>query len=194
MVISAIDAITAINQVRGDSLVVSTMTPTRYWASVSDKPDLDLPVFGSMGKASSVALGIALARPDRKVIVLEGDGSLLMNLGGLVTVAGQQPHNLVHFVFEDGIYSTTGGQPIPGAGMFDLVGIATSAGYSHCWMFDELEDFIGQLDHVLDAQGPVFVCLKVVHIGGVPEFNMGKNIGVTKEAIQRVKRALEELY
>ena len=92
------------------------MTPNRYWESVSSNKDLDLPIFGAMGKASSVALGLALARPDKRIVVLDGDGGLLMNLGSLVTIADQEPDNLVHFVFEDGMYFTTGGQPVPGAG------------------------------------------------------------------------------
>ena len=107
--ISSLDAVKAINDVRGDAVVVGTMTPNRYWESVTEKPDLDLPIFGGMGKASSVALGIAIAQPDKKVLCLDGDGSLLMNLGTLVTTAGTAPENLVHFVFEDGGYFTTGG-------------------------------------------------------------------------------------
>ena len=103
--LSGLDAAKAINRIRGDAVVVSTMTPNRYWSTVSESPELDIPVFGAMGKASSVALGIAVARPDRRVMVLDGDGAVLMNLGTLVTIAGQAPANLVHFVFEDG--STT---------------------------------------------------------------------------------------
>ena len=122
--ISSLDAVKAINDVRADAVVVGTMTPNRYWESVTDKPDLDLPIFGGMGKASSVALGIAIAQPDKKVLCLDGDGSLLMNLGTLVTTAGMAPENLVHFVFEDGGYFTTGGQPVPGSGNVDLAGMA----------------------------------------------------------------------
>ena len=86
--ISAFDAVKAINVLRGEAVVVATMTPNRYWELVSERPELDLPIFGGMGKASSVALGLALARPDRKVVVLDGDGGLLMNLGSLVTRCG----------------------------------------------------------------------------------------------------------
>jgi len=72
--ISSLDAVRAISRERGDAVVVSTMTPNRYWESVSKNRDLDLPIFGAMGKASSVALGIALAQPDKKIVVLDGDG------------------------------------------------------------------------------------------------------------------------
>ena len=71
---SSLDVVKAINDVRGDAVVVGTMTPNRYWESVSEKSDLDLPIFGAMGKASSVALGIALAQPERKVFCLDGGG------------------------------------------------------------------------------------------------------------------------
>ena len=93
--ISAYDAIRTIHAQRNDAIVVYTMSPVRYWDVLSNDPDLDLPIFGGMGKASSVGLGLALAQPDRRVMVLEGDGGLLMNLGTLVTIAGQQPENLV---------------------------------------------------------------------------------------------------
>ena len=112
--IPAFEAVKAIHDRRGDAVVVGTMTPTRYWDLVTDRPELDLPVFGAMGKASSIALGVALAQPGRRVVVLDGDGALLMNLGSLVTIAGRQPANLVHIVFDDGAYHTTGaGSPSP---------------------------------------------------------------------------------
>ena len=67
------------------------MTPNRYWELISNNPDMDLPIFGAMGKASSVGLGLALAKPEEKIWVLDGDGSILMNLGSLVTISEQKP-------------------------------------------------------------------------------------------------------
>jgi phosphonopyruvate decarboxylase len=186
--IPAFEAIKAINRVRTDALVVGIMTPNRYWEQVSQKPELDLPVFGAMGKASSVGLGLAMARPDRKVWVLDGDGSLLMNLGALVTIAAQRPENLVHFVFEDGVYQTTGGQPVPGAGIVHLAGMARSAGYRASLEFDDLEDFVSGLPEVLQMVGPVFISLKVYHSGGDP----GAYVGSTRDAMRRMMRALSE--
>ena len=80
-----------------------------------------------MGSASSIALGIALAQPSRKVIVMDGDGSLLMQLGSLVTIAGAAPENLYHFVFENGVYATSGGQPLPAEGRLDFEMMARGA-------------------------------------------------------------------
>ena len=186
--IPALEAVKAIHQHRGDALAVAIMTPNRYLEQVSDRPELDLPIIGGMGKASSVGLGLALARPDRRVLVLDGDGSLLMNLGTLVTIAEQQPANLVHFVFEDGVYFTTGGQPLPGSGTFDLAAMARGAGYKEGLLFDDLEDFVSDLPRVLAATGPTFVCLKVYHEGGDP----GPHVGNTRTAMKRIMKMLQD--
>ena len=186
--IPAFEAIKVINRQREEAVVVSTMTPIRYWDLVSDRPELDLPIFSGMGKASSVALGLALAVPDRKVVVLDGDGGLLMNLGSLVTIAGKGPENLVHFVFEDGVYFTTGGQPVPGAGKFDLASMARDAGIPESYEFDNLEEFASDLPDIIKKKGPVFVCLKVMHGDDVPEFRMGN----TRAAMTRLSAKLRE--
>jgi len=90
------DTLRLIGERRGDALVVSTMTGTQGWNEVTSNEAMALPMGGAMGKASSLALGLCLARPDKRVILIDGDGSLLMNLGALVTVAGSMPHNLYH--------------------------------------------------------------------------------------------------
>ena len=185
--ISSLDAVKAVNDFRGDAVVVGTMTPNRYWESVSENSDLDLPIFGAMGKASSVALGIALAQPDRKVFCLDGDGALLMNLGTLVTIADTAPRNLVHFVLEDGVYFTTGGQPTPGSGKFDLAAMARDAGFAASYEFSDLEELVSQLPEVMSQAGPVFVCLKVGHPPEPPPFYMGK----TGPAVKRLARVLQ---
>ena len=184
--ISSLDAVKAINDVRTDAVVVGTMTPNRYWDSVTEKPELDLPIFGGMGKASSVALGIAIAQPEKKVLCLDGDGSLLMNLGTLVTIAGSAPENLVHFVFEDSVYFTTGGQPVPGSGKFDLAAMARDAGFAESYEFSDLEDLASELPRIMDQEGPIFVCLKVSHPPAPPPFYMGK----TGPAMLRLAEAL----
>jgi phosphonopyruvate decarboxylase len=116
---------------------------------------------GAMGKTSSVGLGLALAQPAKKVIVMDGDGSLLMNLGSLVTIANMEPPNLVHFVFENSVYRTTGGQLIPNAGKFSFMGLAKAAGYTNGYEFDELEIFKNNIGTILNQAGPTFVSLKV---------------------------------
>lgn len=165
----AFDAIKVINRHRSGAVVLTTMTPRQYWEQVSQELGLDLPIVGAMGKASSVGLGLAMARPDVRVMVLDGDGGLLMNLGSLVTIAEQAPQNLIHFVFQDGVYNTTGGQSIPGAGKVNLAQIAKSAGFVSSYEFKDLEDFANQLADIMAERGPTFVVLKVTHGYQLPD-------------------------
>ena len=95
-------------------------------------------------------------------MVLDGDGSLLMNLGTMVTLANQSPENLYHFLFDNGVYAVTGGQPVPGSGRADWEQMAKGAGYAAVFSFENLEDLTTGIDQVLASQGPVFVRLSVV--------------------------------
>jgi phosphonopyruvate decarboxylase len=144
-----------------DQVVVTTMSTAREWPTDVKRQDLHLPLFGCMGKASSLGLGIALGSPDRQVLVLDGEGSLLMNLGALVTVASQAPTNFVHFLFDNAAYDTSGGQPVPGAGRVDFPGLALKAGYRSGFAFDDAAEFRRQIPSILQQQGPIFVSLKV---------------------------------
>lgn len=139
-------------------IVVATYTSAFEWIAIRPHP-LNYVCVGAMGLASSHALGLALALPQRRVVVLDGDGSLLMNLGSLVSIAAAAPRNLIHFVSQNGSYEANGGHPIPGAGHVDFAGMAKSAGYRHAESFSELEDFRRATPHVLQAEGPVFVNL-----------------------------------
>ncbi|MDB5512193.1 MAG: thiamine pyrophosphate enzyme-like TPP-binding protein [Enterovirga sp.] len=145
---------------RTDEIVVATYNSAFDWMRLQPH-DLNYLSVGAMGLASSHALGLALGRPDRRVIVLDGDGSLLMNLGSLVTIGAAGPANLVHFVCENGTYEANGGHPIPGAGRVDFAGMAEAAGYRSAHSFREFEAFEAALDGILSATGPVFVALKV---------------------------------
>ena len=159
------DAVRIIDSKREDAVIIPTMNAgnVRFGLpSVTTNQPLDLPISGAMGKASNVGLGVALARPERKVMVLDGDGSLLMNLGALVTAATKQPKNFYHFLFNNGVYAVTGGQPIPGSdGVSNWEEIARGAGYAAVFSYDNLEDFTTGIDEVLAAEGPVFVHLSV---------------------------------
>ncbi len=159
--IDSFQAMRVISEHRGEAIVVATMTAKHEWYKVSGRPELDLLFSGAMSKASSVALGLALARPDRRVMVLDGDGSLLMNLGSLVTIANMAPPNLVHFVIENDVYRITGGHPIPAAGKLSFAGLARGAGYPRSHEFSDLEAFQGGIEAILREDGPTLVCLKV---------------------------------
>jgi thiamine pyrophosphate-dependent acetolactate synthase large subunit-like protein len=154
------DAVRLISKERGDAAVVTTMTQSGFWAKVSTHRELDIGIANGMGKASSVGLGIALGRPDRKVLVLDGDGSLLMNLGSLVTIATQKPSNFFHFVFDNGVYAVTGGQPVPGASIVDYSKLALAAGYPAAYTFSDVETMATELPRIMKAGGPVLVNIK----------------------------------
>ena len=144
-----------------DEIVVPVYQAAFEWRTIKPDSLIYLGV-GAMGQASSHALGLALGRPDKRVIVLDGDGSLLMNLGSLVTIAEVAPRNLVHFVCENGTYEANGGHPIPGAGRISFAGFACAAGYRRVHEFSELAAFEEKIGPVLKEEGPVFVVLKVV--------------------------------
>jgi phosphonopyruvate decarboxylase len=103
---------------------------------------------------------VALAVPGLKVWVLDGDGSLLMNLGCLVTTANLAPPNLYHFVFENGVYETSGSQPLPGEGRFDLAEMARAAGYAESRRYTDASEFAAALPGLLRQRGPVFVSVR----------------------------------
>ena len=157
----AIDAFRVIESLQRDSVVVVCQEGRIPWESLDPNLDLYIPFVGSMGKGSSLALGVALARPDRRVIVLDGDGSLLMNLGSLVTVANKAPRNFCHMVVENGIYAGTGGQPVPNSGKTSFAGLAKAAGYASTYEFNDLEEFSLRAAEAMYAEGPTFVSLKV---------------------------------
>jgi thiamine pyrophosphate-dependent acetolactate synthase large subunit-like protein len=118
-------------------------------------------MLGSMGLAIPIALGVALAQPQRRVIALEGDGSLLMQLGCLSTVALRAPKNLTIVVMDNGIYQITGGQPTATAAAVDIVAIARGSGLAEShWASDEAE-FDTLFDAALARQAPSLIALKI---------------------------------
>ncbi|MFK4384014.1 thiamine pyrophosphate-dependent enzyme [Bradyrhizobium sp. USDA 223] len=124
-------------------------------------------MLGSMGLAFPIALGVALAQPDRRVFALEGDGSLLMQLGALSTIAALKPKNLTMIVMDNGIYQITGAQPTPAAGVADIVAIAVGSGLaSSAWAADE-EDFERLVDDAMAASEPSLIAVRIDDKPGV---------------------------
>lgn len=151
-----------------DDVVVATYSSAFDWMAIRPDHPLNYTSVGAMGLASSHGLGLALGAPERKVIVLDGDGSLLMNLGSLVTIANAAPENLIHFVSENGNYEANGGHPIPGRGRLSFAAMALAAGYRNVHEFSDLADFTTQIADVLAAKGPTFVDMKWVAGADVP--------------------------
>ena len=145
---------------RTDEIVVAVYQAAQEWLHINPS-DLNYTFTGAMGQGSSHALGIALGRPDKRVVVLDGDGSLLMNLGTLVTIAHAAPKNLIHCLCRNGTYETNGAVDIPGRGKLSFPGLAREAGYPKTYMFDTLDDWDRFLARILREDGPIFVDLHV---------------------------------
>jgi sulfopyruvate decarboxylase subunit beta len=146
---------------RNDAVVVTTMGIVRPWGKYSTS-ELDFASADSaMGHAADLALGIALAQPQRKVVCLNGDGSMLMTLGTLVTAAQSTATNFILFVIQNNTYEITGNQPVPGSGFVDFAAIARGAGFRETYVFDEAQDYAQQLPRILESEGPTLVVVRV---------------------------------
>lgn len=156
------DALRAlIPHVRDSDIVVAVYQTNFDWMAIHPRP-LNYVAVGAMGQAASHGLGLALANPDRRVLVLDGDGSLLMNLGALVTVAGAGATNLYHFLFANRTYEVNGAHPLPSAEKIDFAGFAQAAGYAGARTHNALESFHTGLPEVFQNSGPQFTTLEIV--------------------------------
>ena len=150
---------------RGNRIVVTTMSSAGIWPTLSDSP-LDFAYIPSaMGHGPSLGHGMALAQPERGVIVINGDGCALMSLGNLVTLA-HQPANLHVIILDNGHYEVTGGQAHAGAGRVDYAAIARSAGIGRVYSFTTLADWHAGAAEALAGPGPVVIHLKVEALMG----------------------------
>ena len=146
---------------RTDQVVVTTMSVVRPWGLLSDSPLDFASADSAMGHAADLALGIAMAQPARKVLCLNGDGSMLMSLGTLATIVEAGVSNLVLFVVGNGGYEITGNQPLAGGDAVDFAGLARAAGFPWVHRFHDAVAFERGLDAVLAQRGPVFVDIRV---------------------------------
>jgi thiamine pyrophosphate-dependent acetolactate synthase large subunit-like protein len=143
-----------------EPVVVSLGHPAYELFAAGDRP-LNFYTWGSMGLTSSIALGLALARPDRRVVALDGDGSLLMNLGSLATIAVCAPANLLLLVLDNGQYGTTGGQRTATAGDADLEAAARAMGVQQTATVRDAQQLELALDASRQSPGPWVVVAKV---------------------------------
>jgi sulfopyruvate decarboxylase subunit beta len=158
-------ALEVVAPLRGERIVVSTMSAAGLWPLLSDSP-LDFAYIPSaMGHAPSLGLGLALAHPERGVLVLNGDGCTLMSLGNLVTLA-HHPANIHVLILDNGHYEVTGGQPHAGAGHVDFAMIARGAGIARAYFFADLAAWQTGAAEALSGRGPVVIHLKVEALAG----------------------------
>jgi phosphonopyruvate decarboxylase len=159
---------------RDDEIVITTMGSAREWMTLGPAHARDIILVPSaMGHGTSLGLGLALARPDLRVIVCSGDGSLLMNLGSLASIVAANVPNLVVLVFDNGVYEVTGQQPTAGAGAArvsgraaDFPAIARACGFESVHRFSDADDWASRARAVLDAAGPTFIALDVEPVAG----------------------------
>ncbi|MFQ5569308.1 MAG: thiamine pyrophosphate-dependent enzyme [Rhodothermales bacterium] len=148
-------------RLRTNEVVVTTMSVVRPWGRYSDS-DLDFASADSaMGHAADLALGLAMAQPARKIICLNGDGSMLMTLGTLATVIASGVDNLILFVLANGTYEITGNQPMPAANTIDFAAMARAVGFRRVYTFDDPARYEAALPGLLREDGPVFACAYV---------------------------------
>lgn len=146
---------------RSDEIVVTSMSVAMPWARHSDGPLDFAHVDSAMGHAADFALGLAIAQPQRRVLCLSGDGSTLMCLGTLVTMAQRPAPNLTLIIPENGTYEVTGNQPVPGADRVDYAAIARGCGLSAVHTIDNDADFDAKLGLHFDGEGPLVFIWKI---------------------------------
>src|SRR6188474_2990951 len=160
-----IDAMKAVYPKLKESIVVTIMgAVSAELQSLGHQPNFFY-LQHAMGLASSMGLGIALSRPELKVVVFDGDGSILMNLGGLTTLARYRPRNLVHVVFDNESLLSVGGFPTATATGSDLAGIAAAAGVPRTAVARTQEEFTAAFDEALRANDLTTLVAKVEAVG-----------------------------
>lgn len=159
----AIQAVAA--SLDGKDVIVSTTGMIsrelfEYRTGKGEGHERDFLTVGSMGHASQIALGIALEQPNRRIWCFDGDGAVIMHMGGMAIIAEKAPKNFVHVVFNNGAHDSVGGQPTVGLDI-DLCAVAKAVGYRAAFSVDNREDLLALLDKVKELDGPVFLQVRV---------------------------------
>ena len=160
------EALEVIHRQRLEAVVITTMGAAREWQQLEPHPKDFVYMPSSMGQGPPLGLGIAIAQPEQRVIVVNGDGCLLMNLGCLVTITAQAPQNFTLIIIDNGVYEVTGGQAtIADASRraddrsIDFQAMARASGFEHVYEFDDIESW--RYEHeVMHDEGPICIVLK----------------------------------
>ncbi len=192
------EALATLRAARGErDVVITTMGPSREWMALGQTQALDLVyVPAAMSHATSLGLGLALAQPTRRIIVVNGEGSMLMNLGSLVSITAANPSNLIVIVCDNGVYEVTGAQPTPsapagrtGGDALDWIALARAAGFRSVFAFAELDEWGAGLPGALAARGPTFIWLPVA---GDPAAGGPRSPGPAAERGRAFMAAIQE--
>jgi len=146
---------------RGELLVVAGLGAPAWDATDAGDHPLTFPLWGGMGGATAIGLGLALAQPDRPVLVLTGDGELLMGMGSLATVGVQRPRNLALVVLDNEHYGETGMQPSHTAFGVDLAAAAKACGFASSSLVTTMDQVATLHADIHQAEGPLFAQIKI---------------------------------
>lgn len=160
-VLSRRDAVSRVLRERGDALVVSSLGSPSFDVSAAGDSAANFYLWGAMGGAVMVGLGLAFAQPRRRVIVVAGDGEMMMGLGSLATVAVERPANLSVVVLDNEHYGETGMQPSHSGRGVDLVGVASAVGFASARIVRTAQELEASLPAILRDPGPAFIVIKV---------------------------------
>jgi len=159
---------------RTTEIVVTTMGTVRPWGRHSSSALDFASADSAMGHAADLALGLALAQPSRRVVCLNGDGSMLMSLGTLALATAPPVPNFVLFIVQNDTYEITGNQPVPGAPRVDFALLARAAGFPAVHTFDEAAAYRAALPAILASPGPTCVVVRTVP-GNEPPLSRGSH-------------------
>jgi thiamine pyrophosphate-dependent acetolactate synthase large subunit-like protein len=192
-VIDRVIAIQAIlRRVAASDLVLSTTGMISREVFVTDDRPANFYMLGSMGLLSSFGLGLALQYPDKRIYVLEGDGSALMSLGALPLIATERPDNLIHIILDNEAYESTGSQPSISSKV-DLAEIGKSCGYGHVVRVDDIESLEGALLDIDTTLGPTNLGprLMLVKVGIAPVKDIPRITHAPTEIRDRFKSTVQ---
>ncbi|HEY8067363.1 MAG TPA: thiamine pyrophosphate-dependent enzyme [Burkholderiales bacterium] len=156
------DVVNALLEKRGGLLVVAGLGSTAWDITAAGDGPLNFPLWGAMGNAAMIGLGLALAQPERRVLVITGDGEMLMGLGSLATIGVQQPANLAVVVIDNERYGETGMQATHTAAGVDLAKVAAACGFGSAKQVREPAELGALRAAIHGAPGPHFAQVKVV--------------------------------
>ena len=158
--ISRAQALAALLELLTDQpVIICNGFPSREAHKIVDRPT-HFYMIGSMGNAPAIALGVALAKPNKKVVTFDGDGNVLMGMGTLATVGALKPKNFIHVVFDNEVYGTTGNQPTI-SNVVPLEKVAKAAGYVNVERVLDREDLVYEFKDMLKKDGPSMLLVKV---------------------------------
>lgn len=166
-------------------VIVCNGFPSREVCKIADRPT-HFYMIGSMGVAAAIGLGVALSKPNKKVVVFDGDGNVLMGMGTLATVGAMRPKNFIHLVFDNEVYGSTGNQPTI-SNVVRLEQVAKAAGYVNVERVREREDLVYEFKDMLKKDGPSMLLVKVNELAE----DVGRVMLEPPEITRRFMKAIE---